>query len=133
MIIQYLIYSYTKPILMRGKKNETVTLKKGGNNIQLNFGDFRKALLITREVNSKISQKIIAFLEGYVPWELINVYQIYTNVGFDKVKTKRSLSKLQKVGLISTFEADGFTYYYLERDSLDAFSRLAEELASLRK
>ena len=33
---------------MRNKKNETITLKKGGKEVQLDYADLRKAVLVLR-------------------------------------------------------------------------------------
>ena len=45
---------------MRNKKNETVILKKGSKEVQLDYVDLRKAVLVLRAVNHKLRQKIIS-------------------------------------------------------------------------
>ncbi|MBP6257075.1 transcriptional regulator, partial [Patescibacteria group bacterium] len=52
-----------KKIVMRNKKNETVTLKKGGKEVQLDYADLRKAVLVLRAANHKLRQRIIDLLE----------------------------------------------------------------------
>ena len=47
---------------MRKQKNETVILKKGKKDIQLDYSELRKAVLVLRAVNHKLRQKIIDLL-----------------------------------------------------------------------
>ena len=48
---------------MRKQKNETILLKKGQADIQLDYAELRKAVLVLRAVNHKLRQKIIHLLE----------------------------------------------------------------------
>jgi hypothetical protein len=50
---------------MRNKKNETVILKKGGKEVQLDYADLRKAVLVLRAVNHKLRQRIIDLLRRW--------------------------------------------------------------------
>ena len=48
---------------MRKQKNETVILKKGKRDIQLDYAELRKAVLVLRAINHKLRQNIIDLLE----------------------------------------------------------------------
>ena len=48
---------------MRKQKNETIVLKKGKKDIQLDYAELRKAVLVLRAVNHKLRQRVIDLLE----------------------------------------------------------------------
>lgn len=47
---------------MRNKKNETVTLKKGDSEIQLDYADLRKAVLVFKSSKSQASSANYRFV-----------------------------------------------------------------------
>ena len=59
---------------MRNKKNETVTLKKGNSEIQLDYADLRKAVLVLRAVNHKLRQRIIDLLDNSQTMTVTDIY-----------------------------------------------------------
>ena len=50
---------------MRKGKSETIVLKKGKRDIELDYAELRKAVLVLRAVNHKLRQQIIEVLRGY--------------------------------------------------------------------
>ena len=48
---------------MKKQKQEIVTLKKGPKDIQLDYTDLRRAVLVLRAVNHKLRQRIIEVLD----------------------------------------------------------------------
>ena len=48
---------------MREQKNELVVLKKGDTDVELDYAELRKAVLVLRAVNHKLRQRIIDLLD----------------------------------------------------------------------
>ncbi|MCB0601656.1 MAG: transcriptional regulator, partial [Saprospiraceae bacterium] len=59
---------------MKKQKNEIVSLKKGGKEIQLDYADLRKAVLVLRAVNHKLRQRIIDLLEENDSMTVTDIY-----------------------------------------------------------
>jgi len=111
---------------MRNKKNETVTLKKGSSDIQLDYADLRKAVLVLRAVNHKLRQRIIDLLENS---QTMTVTDIYIKLRLEQSVASQHLAILRRAGVVLTERQGKFIYYSLDTDRLDQISRLVEELA----
>jgi len=111
---------------MRNKKNETVTLKKGSSEIQLDYADLRKAVLVLRAVNHKLRQRIIDLLENS---QTMTVTDIYIKLRLEQSVASQHLAILRRAGVVLTERQGKFIYYSLDTDRLDQISRLVEELA----
>ena len=111
---------------MRNKKNETITLKKGGNDIQLDYADLRKAVLVLRAVNHKLRQRIIDLLEDN---ETMTVTDIYIKLRLEQSVASQHLAILRRAGVVNTERQGKFIYYSLDGDRLIQISKLVEELA----
>ena len=111
---------------MRNKKNETITLKKGGSDIQLDYADLRKAVLVLRAVNHKLRQRIIDLLEDN---ETMTVTDIYIKLRLEQSVASQHLAILRRAGVVNTERQGKFIYYSLDTDRLAQISRLVEELA----
>lgn len=111
---------------MRNKKNETITLKKGGKDIQLDYADLRKAVLVLRAVNHKLRQRVIDLLEEN---ETMTVTDIYIKLRLEQSVASQHLAILRRAGVVNTERQGKFIYYSLDRDRLAQISRLVEELA----
>ena len=59
---------------MRKQKNEIILLKKGKNDIELDYAELRKAVLVLRAVNHKLRQNIIDLLEESDSLTLTDIY-----------------------------------------------------------
>ena len=59
---------------MRKQKSETVILKKGKKDIQLDYAELRKAVLVLRAVNHKLRQSIIDLLEANDRMTVTDIY-----------------------------------------------------------
>ena len=112
---------------MRNKKNETVTLKKGGSEIQLDYADLRKAVLVLRAVNHKLRQRIIDLLENN---QTTTVTDIYIKLRLEQSVASQHLAILRRAGVVATDRQGKFIYYSLDKERLSQISRLVEELAS---
>jgi len=59
---------------MRKANAETVVLKKGINDIPLDYTELRKAALVLRAVNHKLRQRIIDLLEENKTMTVTDIY-----------------------------------------------------------
>ena len=111
---------------MRNKKNETVSLKQGGSEIQLDYSDLRKAVLVLRAVNHKLRQRIIDLLEDS---ETMTVTDIYIKLRLEQSVASQHLAILRRAGVVLTERQGKFIYYSLDKKRLNQISKLVEELA----
>ena len=112
---------------MRKQKNETVILKKGKSNIQLDYAELRKAVLVLRAVNHKLRQKVIDLLEEN---EKMTVTDIYIKLRLEQSVASQHLAILRRAGVVRTDRQGKYIYYSLDKDRLSQISRLVEELAA---
>ncbi len=112
---------------MRKQKNETVILKKGKNDIELDYSELRKAVLVLRAVNHKLRQSIIDLLEEN---QRMTVTDIYIKLRLEQSVASQHLAILRRAGVVATDRQGKFIYYSLDKDRLSQISRLVEELAA---
>ena len=111
---------------MRNKKNETVILKKGGKEVQLDYADLRKAVLVLRAVNHKLRQRIIDLLED---GETMTVTDIYIKLRLEQ-SVAQHLAILRRAGVVATDRQGKFIYYSLDKERLGQISSLVEDLTN---
>ena len=111
---------------MRSKKNETVTLKKGSGNVQLDYTELRKAVLVLRAVNHKLRQRIIDLLDS---GETMTVTDIYIKLRLEQSVASQHLAILRRAGVVITERQGKFIYYSLNNERLEQISTLVEDLA----
>lgn len=114
-----------RPFIMRKQKNETILLKKGQADIQLDYAELRKAVLVLRAVNHKLRQKIIHLLEES---EMMTVTDIYVKLRLEQSVASQHLAILRRAGVVGTDRQGKFIMYSLNKDRLAQISRLVEEL-----
>lgn len=111
---------------MRKPTNETVVLSQGKSEIELDYAELRKAVLVLRAVNHKLRQSIIDLLEEN---EKMTVTDIYIKLRLEQSVASQHLAILRRAGVVAT-ERDGkYIYYALDKERLQQISRLIEELA----
>ena len=111
---------------MRNKKNETVTLKKGNKDVQLDYSELRKAVLVLRAVNHKLRQRVIDLLEDGEP---MTVTDIYIKLRLEQSVASQHLAILRRAGVVITDRQGKFIYYTINKDRLAQISTLVEDLA----
>lgn len=111
---------------MRNKKNETVTLKKGGKEVQLDYADLRKAVLVLRAVNHKLRQRIIKLLDD----EAMMVTDIYIKLRLKQSVASQHLAILRRAGVVTSEGKGKFRYYSIDIDRLDQIKRVVNDLNS---
>lgn len=112
---------------MRKQKGEIVTLKKGKNDIPLDYSELRKAVLVLRAINHKLRQRIIDLLEES---ETMTVTDIYIKLRLEQSVASQHLAILRRAGVVNTERQGKFINYSLNKDRLTQISRLVDELAS---
>jgi len=111
---------------MMKKKTEIVSLRKGTSEIELNYADLRKAVLVLRAVNHKLRQRVIDLLEEHAT---MTVTDIYIKLRVEQSVASQHLAILRRAGVVLTERQGKFIYYSLDKDRLNQISKLVEELA----
>jgi DNA-binding transcriptional ArsR family regulator len=112
---------------MRKQKNEIILLKKGKAEIELDYAELRKAVLVLRAVNHKLRQNIIDLLEES---DSLTVTDIYIKLRLEQSVASQHLAILRRAGVVITDRNGKFIYYSIDKDRLAQISRLVEELAA---
>lgn len=109
------------------KKNEIIVLKKGNNDIELDYAELRKAVMVLRAVNHKLRQRVVDLLDEH---EKMTVTDIYIKLRLEQSVASQHLAILRRAGVVVTERQGKFIYYSLDKARLSQISRLVEELAS---
>ncbi|HHM20601.1 MAG TPA: transcriptional regulator [Bacteroidetes bacterium] len=104
-----------------------MVLKKGKQEIQLDYAELRKAVLVLRAINHKLRQRMIDLLEEN---ERMTVTDIYIKLRLEQSVASQHLAILRRAGVVSTDRAGKFIYYSLNKERLSQISNLVEELAA---
>lgn len=107
------------------QKNDNVLLKKGGHDIQLDYAELRKAVLVLRAVNHKLRQRIIDLLEES---DKLTVTDIYIKLRLEQSVASQHLAILRRAGVVITDREGKFINYSLNKERLAQISKLVEEL-----
>ena len=106
-------------------KNEVVVLKKGKKDIQLDYTELRKAVLVLRAVNHKLRQHIIDLLEEN---QQMTVTELYVKLRLEQSVASQHLAILRRAGVVATSRQGKFIYYSVDKERLSQIQRLVEEL-----
>ncbi|MBI1226310.1 MAG: metalloregulator ArsR/SmtB family transcription factor [Saprospiraceae bacterium] len=112
---------------MRKQKSETIVLKKGKEEIQLDYAELRKAVLVLRAINHKLRQRVIDLLEEN---EKMTVTDIYIKLRLEQSVASQHLAILRRAGVVATERQGKFIFYGLDKDRLGQISKLVEDLAA---
>ncbi len=112
---------------MRKQKNETVLLKKGEADIQLDYAELRKAVLVLRAVNHKLRQRMIDLLEEHGK---MTVTDIYIKLRLEQSVASQHLAILRRSGVVITERQGKYIYYSIDQERISQISELVEELVS---
>ncbi len=112
---------------MRKQENEMVVLKKGDNDIKLDYIELRKAVLVLRAVNHKLRQKMLELIETDGQMTVTN---IYVKLRLEQSVASQHLAILRRAGVVRTDRQGKFIYYSVDDSRISQISRLVEELAS---
>jgi DNA-binding transcriptional ArsR family regulator len=112
---------------MRKQKSETIVLKKGKEEIHLDYAELRKAVLVLRAINHKLRQRVIDLLEEN---EKMTVTDIYIKLRLEQSVASQHLAILRRAGVVATERQGKFIFYGLDKDRLGQISKLVEDLAA---
>lgn len=112
---------------MGKQKSEMVTLKKGKKDIQLDYTELRKAVMVLRAVNHKLRQEVIDLLEKN---EKMTVTDLYIKLRLEQSVASQHLAILRRAGVVKTERHGKFIYYSLNNDRLGQINHLVEQLAT---
>ena len=112
--------------LMKSKKNKTIVLKRGASDIQLDYANLRKAVLVLRAVNHKLRQRVIDILDDS---DTMTVTDIYIKLRLEQSVASQHLAILRRAGVVLTKREGKFIYYSLDKDRLNQIASLVEDLA----
>ncbi|MBK8566931.1 MAG: helix-turn-helix transcriptional regulator [Saprospiraceae bacterium] len=112
---------------MRKQKSETIVLKKGKEEIQLDYAELRKAVLVLRAINHKLRQRVIDLLEEN---DKMTVTDIYIKLRLEQSVASQHLAILRRAGVVATERQGKFIFYGLDKDRLGQISKLVEDLAA---
>ena len=112
---------------MRKQKSETIVLKRGKQEIQLDYAELRKAVLVLRAINHKLRQRMIDLLEEN---EKMTVTDIYIKLRLEQSVASQHLAILRRAGVVATERQGKFIFYSLDKDRLSQISKLVEDLAA---
>jgi len=112
---------------MRKAKSESLTLKKGQQDILLDYSELRKAVLVLRAVNHKLRQRMIDMLEEN---QRMTVTDIYVKLRLEQSVASQHLAILRKAGVVQTEREGKFIFYSLDKSRLGQISELVEDLAA---
>ncbi len=113
---------------MEKQKTESVTLTNNGNdNIQLDYAELRKAVIVLRAVNHKLRQQIIDLLDEN---DSMAVTDIYVSLRLEQSVASQHLAILRRAGVVETERQGKYIFYALNRERLSQIGKLVEELAA---
>jgi DNA-binding transcriptional ArsR family regulator len=110
---------------MRKQKNETIVLKKGRKDIELDYTELRKAVLVLRAVNHKLRQQVLELLEEN---DRMTVTDLYIKLRLEQSVASQHLAILRRAGVVATERSGKFIYYRVDKERIAHISRLVEEL-----
>ena len=111
---------------MRKQKDESVTLQNGKDEIQLDYTELRKAVLVLRAINHKLRHRIVDLLEEN---EKMTVTDIYIKLRLEQSVASQHLAILRRASVVDTERQGKFIYYFLNKERLAQISRLVDELS----
>ena len=96
-------------------------------NIQLDYMELRKAVIVLRAINHKLRQQIIELLDDK---ERMAVTDIYVTLRIEQSVASQHLAILRRAGVVRTEREGKFIYYALDRERLAQIGKLVEDLAT---
>ena len=102
-------------------------LKKGQQDITLDYAELRKAALVLRAVNHKLRQKMLELLEDH---KRMTVTELFVKLRLEQSVASQHLAILRRAGVVTT-ERDGkFIHYSINKDRITQISEIVEELVA---
>lgn len=111
---------------MAKNKKERITLRKGEEEILINYENLRSAVLVLRAINHELRRNIISLLEEE---ERMTVTQMYIKLRIEQSVASQHLAILRKAGIAQPFREGKFIYYSLDKERLAQIAQLVADLS----
>ncbi len=111
---------------MAKKKKERITLRKGEEEILINYENLRSAVLVLRAINHELRRNVISLLEEE---ERMTVTQMYIKLRIEQSVASQHLAILRKAGIVEPFREGKFIYYSLDKERLAQIAQLVADLS----
>lgn len=112
---------------MKKENNDSIVLKKGRREIELDYSELRKAVMVLRAVNHDLRQGIISLLEKH---SQLTVTDLYIKLRLEQSVASQHLAILRRAGVVNTDRQGKYIYYSIDQERLTQISRLVDELVS---
>ena len=110
---------------MKKQKKDVVTLRRGPKDVQIDYVDLRRAVLVLRAVNHKGRQRMIECLEES---DYLTVTDIYIKLRLEQSVASQHLAILRRAGVVITDRQGKFIYYSLDKERLNKIGKLIDDL-----
>ena len=94
--------------------------------VVLDFGVLRKAVLTLRSINHKLRKQIVKLLEESGK---LTVTEIYVKLRLEQSVASQHLAILRRAGVVRTDREGKFIFYSLDKKRISEISELIEDLA----
>jgi DNA-binding transcriptional ArsR family regulator len=111
---------------MAKNKKERITLRKGEEEILINYENLRSAVLVLRAINHELRRSVISLLEEE---ERMTVTQMYIKLRIEQSVASQHLAILRKAGIVQPFREGKFIYYSLDKERLAQIAQLVADLS----
>ncbi len=95
-----------------GKTAINIPVKKQKRDIELDYTELRKAVLVLRAVNHKLRQQIMELLEEN---EKMTVTDLYVKLRLEQSVASQHLAILRRAGIVDTERQGKFIYYRVQK------------------
>jgi DNA-binding transcriptional ArsR family regulator len=112
--------------LKAAKEALVITKENGKEEIRLEYGKLRKALLNIRAINHPLRKEIIVLLEEQ---KKLTVTEIYVKLRVEQSVASQHLAILRKAGIVETSRDGKFIHYSVNKSRIGDLSVLINDLA----
>lgn len=111
-----------------GKRNKTgpIILRKGKQELSLDYQELRSAVLILRSLNHKLRRQMLALFTGS---DKLSVTDVYVRMRLEQSVASQHLASLRRTHIVATSRSGKFIFYALNAPELVRVNILINELS----
>lgn len=109
-----------------GKEALVITKDNGRDQIHLDYGKLKKAVLTLRAINHPLRKKLISILEDK---RKMTVTEIYNLLKIEQSVASQHLAILRRAEIVTTKRQGKFIFYGVNKRRVAEITELVEELA----
>ncbi|MBP6732464.1 MAG: helix-turn-helix transcriptional regulator [Chitinophagales bacterium] len=109
-----------------GKEALVITKDNGRDQIHLDYGKLKKAVLTLRAINHPLRKKLISLLEDR---RKMTVTEIYNLLKIEQSVASQHLAILRRAEIVTTKREGKFIFYGVNKRRIAEITELVEELA----